>query len=180
MTECKFCETNSIYGVQNEECLIDMLLDQIKENGWDGASIVADENTARELLYLAVNDDSFDITMVSLDRYDEDNAYIISIESYVGDNDDYEFSIHHAMGLHGKYIATNMPTFIQFDLDCKCEYVEDMLNDKYVKEFNPQFFIIGEFNDEDEDDEPNENHDENSFGDFINSLIRLYESFYII
>ena len=107
-------------------------------------SIVADEDITRELLYYAVNDD-YAIKSVMLDHYNYDDAYITTIIAPdLDEESDYSVDIEKAIGDKGVYLASDCLTFIQYDIPCKCQYIEDVMNNKYIEEFDPQFFAIGD------------------------------------
>ena len=139
MKTCDFCEKNGITQVDETFDLYIMLLEYLNEHDVDSVSVVADEETTKQLLYHAINDEC-SFNEINLDHYDYDDAYITTISDK---NDDYEIIIAKARYNDGKYLATDDATFIQYNLPCKCQYIEDVINNKFVKGFNPQFFQIG-------------------------------------
>ena len=156
--DCNFCEKNGVLCVCDAEDLLIEVTDLAQDLELDCISIIADEDTAKEVLYYAINDDIYNIESIDLDRYGYDDAYIITINNH---DNCYGLNIDKALGEKGVYLATDTITFIQFDLPCKCQYIEDVMNNKYIREFDPQFFIFGSFNEEEynmpEDDKCCEN-----------------------
>ena len=185
--ECNFCEKNGVIGVQDTEELLEMITDILEDSDLEAVSVIADEDVTKELLYHAVNDD-YEIDMIDLDRYEYDDAYITTI------NKDHEFSIEKALSQKDIYLATDDFTLIQFDLPCKCDYIEDVMNNKYIEGFDPEFFIIGEFVEEGDCDEEegyytyaNDYDDEDSHceifvssteKDFVDVIKDLFEEVY--
>lgn len=143
--DCNFCEKNGVLCVCDAEDLLIEVTDLAQDLDLDCISIIADEDTAKEVLYYAINDDIYNIESIDLDRYGYNDAYIITINNH---DSCYGLNIDKALGEKGVYLATDTITFIQFDLPCKCQYIEDVMNNKYIKEFDPQFFIFGSFNEE--------------------------------
>lgn len=156
--DCNFCEKNGVLCVCDAEDLLIEVTDLAQDLDLDCISIIADEDTAKEVLYYAINDDIYNIESIDLDRYGYNDAYIITINNH---DSCYGLNIDKALGEKGVYLATDTITFIQFDLPCKCQYIEDVMNNKYIKEFDPQFFIFGSFNEEEynkpEDDKCRDN-----------------------
>ena len=123
--------------------------------GLGSVSIVADEDITRKLLYYAVNDD-YDVKSVTLDHYGYDDAYITTINAPDADLDiDYSIDIEMALSKKGTYLASDCLTFIQYNLPCKCQYIEDVMNNKYISDFDPEFFIVGDADCLDEEDNDN-------------------------
>ena len=149
--DCNFCEKNGVLCVCDAEDLLIEVTDLAQDLDLDCISIIADEDTAKEVLYYAINDDIYNIESIDLDRYGYNDAYIITINNH---DSCYGLNIDKALGEKGVYLATDTITFIQFDIPCKCQYIEDVMNNKYIKEFDPQFFIFGSFNEEEEYNKP--------------------------
>lgn len=154
--DCNFCEKNGVLCVCDAEDLLTEVTDIAQDLELDCISIIADEDTAKEVLYYAINDDIYNIESIDLDRYGYDDAYIITINNH---DNCYGLNIDKALGEKGIYLATDTITFIQFDLPCKCQYIEDVMNNKYISDFDPQFFIVGELTESDQDD--HEDHEDN-------------------
>lgn len=144
MHVCNYCEKNGFIHVQDVEELLFNLTELLEDSCLDSVSIVADEDITRELLYYAVNDD-YAIKSVMLDHYNYDDAYITTITAPDPDEEsDYSVDIEKAIGEKGVYLASDCLTFIQYDIPCKCQYIEDVMNNKYIEEFDPQFFAVGD------------------------------------
>ena len=198
---CDFCKENGFVQVDDENALYMMLMEVMSECDLDQISVVADEDVTTELLWFAVNDEC-NFGSVDLDRYNYDDAYITTISLNYDEDDDavFEIDVEKARLDDSPYLATDCMTFIQFDLPCKCEYIEDVKNNKYIKDFNPEFFIVGDYMPDeanDEEDKPNE-HDKtytyanhvkgnHSSGDiyiestsknFVNALKSLFEEYF--
>ena len=205
--KCDFCEKNGFVQVEDENVLYSLLIEVMDECGLDEVSVVADEDVTVNLLYTAVND-VCNFGSIELDRwgYDGgyDDAYITTIRreyDYANLEEDFVINVDKARYEDTNYLATGNTTFIQYDLPCKCEYIEDVLNNKFIDDFDPEFFVIGDYNaddDKDENDEPEDNHDktytyanhvegENSSGDifiestskdFVDALKGLFDEYF--
>ena len=205
--KCDFCEKNGFVQVEDENVLYSLLIEVMDECGLDEVSVVADEDVTVNLLYTAVND-VCNFGSIELDRwgYDGgyDDAYITTIcreYDYANLEEDFVINVDKARYKDTNYLATGNTTFIQYDLPCKCEYIEDVLNNKFIDDFDPEFFVIGDYNaddDKDENDEPEDNHDktytyanhvegENSSGDifiestskdFVDALTVLFNEYF--
>lgn len=141
------CKGNDCLRVQDVKELLLTLDNYMATYGLDCVSVVADGEIARQLLYHAINDDNYNIGQVDLDRYNQGDAYIITLDL---DTDvDREVVIIKAKGESDKYLATGTDTFIQSDLPCKDKYIEDVKNNKYIDGFKPIFFRIGKLKDAD-------------------------------
>ena len=205
--KCDFCEKNGFVQVEDENVLYSLLIEVMDECGLDEVSVVADEDVTVNLLYTAVND-VCNFGSIELDRwgYDGgyDDAYITTIcreYDYANLEEDFVINVDKARYKDTNYLATGNTTFIQYDLPCKCEYIEDVLNNKFIDDFDPEFFVIGDYNaddDRDENDEPEDNHDktytyanhvegENNSGDifiestskdFVDALTVLFNEYF--
>lgn len=101
-------------------------------------AVVADANLTKKLLYLAVNNE-YEVGMVELHPEDYyDMGYMTTI-SWNGD--DYEVTIEQAYGSTA-FLAAGYPTFVQDDWEYKCEYINDVLRNKYV-DATLDLFVIG-------------------------------------
>ena len=120
----------------------------------DEISVVADDDTTAWLLYFAINDECY-FGNIIFQPYDYEDAYITTICREYDENDEeaFEINVEKAKVDDNSYLATDCATFIQFDLPCKCEYIEDVMAN--IADFNPEFFLVG---DVDEDEEPEDNH----------------------
>lgn len=162
--KCDFCEKNGFVQVEDENVLYSLLIEVMDECDLDEVSVVADEDVTVNLLYTAVND-VCNFGSIELDRWGYDDAYITTIRreyDYANLEEDFVINVDKARYEDTNYLATGNTTFIQYDLPCKCEYIEDVLNNKFIDDFDPEFFVIGDYNaddDEDENNEPEDNHD---------------------
>ena len=201
--KCDFCEKNGFVQVEDENVLYSLLIKVMDKCDLDEVSVVADEDTTVNLLYTAVND-VCNFGSIELDRWNYDDAYITTIRrEYDYDNleEDFVINVDKARYEDTNYLATGNTTFIQYNLPCKCEYIEDVLNNKFIEDFDPKFFVVCDYNaddDEDENDEPENNHDktytyanhvegENSSGDifiestskeFVDALKGLFDEYF--
>ena len=132
---------NDCLRVQNVKELLHTLDNYMITYGLDCVSVVADGEIARQLLYHAINDENYNIGQVDLDRYNQGDAYIITLD--LDTEVDREVVIIKAKGESDKYLATGTDTFIQSNLPCKDKYIEDVKNNKYIDGFDPKFFTIG-------------------------------------
>lgn len=138
MTDCK--NKDNCLIVQDVKELLLALDNLMVGSGLDCISVVADEEIAKKLLYHAINDDDYNIGTIDLNRYNYDDAYIVTLNS----DADRELTIEKAKGESGNYLATCAVTFIQNNLPCKEKYIEDVSKNKYVNDFEPLLFSIGE------------------------------------
>ena len=152
--KCNFCEENGFVQVGGEDALYLLLRDIMDKCDLDEISVVADDDTTAWLLYFAINDECY-FGNIIFQPYDYEDAYITTICREYDENDEeaFEINVEKAKVDDNSYLATDCATFIQFDLPCKCEYIEDVMAN--IADFNPEFFLVG---DVDEDEEPEDNH----------------------
>ena len=152
--KCNFCEENGFVQVDGEDTLYLLLRDIMDKCDLDEISVVADDDTTAWLLYFAINDECY-FGNIIFQPYDYEDAYITTICREYDENDEeaFEINVEKAKVDDNSYLATDCATFIQFDLPCKCEYIEDVMAN--IADFNPEFFLVG---DVDEDEEPEDNH----------------------
>lgn len=116
--------------------------------------IVADEEITKEFLYNAINSD-YEIGSIEINSYEYDGPYLTSID---WNDDNYAITVERARADNGRYLVSGAATYIQDDLDEKCEYINDVTRNKYI-DADLAIFTVGEDADdcdetEDEDDKP--------------------------
>lgn len=158
MKDCNICERKElVYAEDNEELfykIMDMVNDD--EDGF-GINVVADAETVKELLYYAINEEH-KIATVEINAYDYDGPYIFSI-SWNDDCENFEVDVETARLSDGYYKACAGLTLVQCNLPERCEYVQDVTENKYVT-WDIQMFGVGDmihedyiqFGDEDDED----------------------------
>ena len=136
--------------MDDAEELILFLMEFMIDTDLDVVSIVGDEELTKELMYEAINND-YDISSVNFNPYEYDLGYI-TIISWNDDTENYEVDVSEAHC--DKFLACGCPTFIQNDFEWKCEYINDVIHNKYVE---PDLWLIdvGECDccEDDEDDD---------------------------
>ena len=152
--KCNFCEENGFVQVDGEDTLYLLLRDIMDKCDLDEISVVADDDTTAWLLYFAINDECY-FGNIIFQPYDYEDAYITTICREYDENDEeaFEINVEKAKVDDNSYLATDCATFIQFDLPCKCEYIEDVMANN--ADFNPEFFLVG---DVEEDEESEDDH----------------------
>ena len=168
--------------VQDVEELLHVLDDLMSNCNLDCVSVVADGEVAKQLLYHAINDDGYNIGSIDLDRYNQKDAYIVTLD--IDCEVDRELVIVKAKGKNDKYLATGTVTFIQKDLPCKDKYIEDVKANKYVEGFDPKYFVIGKPQKSDQLYEYSNRFEDNErFGEIfvasnISELVELMSDFF--
>ena len=118
----------------------------LTETELDSAVVVGDEKLTKELLYLAINNE-YDIDTITLNNsYEYDKGYLTTI-MWNGDN--YEITVEEAFG-DTKFLACGSPTFVQHDFEWKCEYINDVSENKFVQA-DLTIVIVGDLCCEDDD-----------------------------
>ncbi len=145
---CDTCEKIETINEQTIEEFFDYIFGVMCDEEMQGLYIVADEDNTKELLYYAINSD-YEIGSIEINSNTYDGPYITYIK-WADDN--YTVSVYRARN-NGRYYACDKKTFVQKDLAEKCEYVKDVINNKYVN-VDLTFFEIGEEECEEPDDEP--------------------------
>ena len=135
--ECKACDNLDYLHVQDEDELLNFVMDFLAETECENVVIVADEDLTKKLMYLAINNE-YDIDSVVLNPYEYDKGYITTI-SWNGEN--YEICVEEAYG-DDCFLASGFFTLIQNDFKYKCEYINDVLNNKFVSP-DLTIFVIG-------------------------------------
>lgn len=194
--KCDFCE-NGFVQFDDESALNEFLIELMNECDLDMVSVVADKDITTQLLWYAVTD-KCNFGIIELDKYNYDDAYVTTIHKSFDNKEELEIDVCKAMlDDERPYLATDCTTFIQYNLPSKCEYIEDVIDNDLIDDFDPQFFVIGEYNEE--KSKPEEKHDEkytyanhvdgkNSSGDifiestskeFVNAIKELFNEYFV-
>lgn len=155
--KCNYCENNGFIQLDDENALNSLLMDVLNKYNLNIVSVVADKDITTQLLWYAVTD-KCNFGVIELDKYNYDDAYITTIHKSFDDKKELEIDVRKAMTDNTKpYLVADSVTFIQYNIPCKCDYIKDVMSNDFIINFDPYFFVIGEYNEE--DNEPEEEHE---------------------
>ena len=154
-----FAKKNDFIQLDSEFELNSLLMEIMDEYNLNTISVVADKDVTTELLWYAITD-RCNFGVIELDKHNYDNAYITTIHKGFDDNEELEIDVCKAMFDNKRpYLVTDCITFIQYNLPNKYEYIEDAINNDFVDNTDFRFFVIGDYEEDKNDDKIEEKHD---------------------
>ena len=146
---CNICDNIEVVHAEDSEDLFDLLMMIMDDEDLESVCVIADEENTKELLYHAINDE-YEIGSIELETYDYDGPFIVTIS---WEEDNYEITVEKARNENGKYLACISKTYVQSDIPEKCDYINDVIHNKFIDP-DLAFVEIGSDNSECDEDEP--------------------------